>query len=54
MFECQAKDKDGIPRAFGVDTTPQKAETQCRWAAMQKVQNGNRWRMEDFTFEAVA
>ncbi len=50
MFYCEAQDKDGIPRAWGEGKTKQEAETQCRWAAMQKCHQGKRWDMCDFTF----
>jgi len=34
MFQVNAVDKDGIPRVWGRDTTPKKAETQARWELM--------------------
>jgi len=49
MFYCEAIDKDGIPRAYGQDVTREKAETQCRWAALEKCSNG-RFKIEDFRF----
>ncbi len=50
MFYCEAVDKDGIPRAWGQGDTQKQAETQCRWAAMEKCTRSTRWKMTDFRF----
>lgn len=54
MFECIAKDKMGVPRVYGCDVTPQKAETQCRWELMNYLQRRREMDYEDFTFETGA
>jgi hypothetical protein len=51
MFQCTAKDANGIPRCYGIDHTGQKAETQARWAVKAYVKERREMRFEDFTFE---
>jgi hypothetical protein len=51
MFQCTAKDVNGISRCYGIDRTEQKAETQARWAVKAYVKQRREMKFEDFTFE---
>lgn len=53
MFQINAVDKDGIPRVYGVDKTPRKAETQARWALKEYLLRRREMKYEDFTFETA-
>jgi hypothetical protein len=50
MFQCTAKDANGIPRCYGIDRTKEKAETQARWAVKEYITGRREMRFEDFTF----
>lgn len=50
MFTCNALDKNNVPRVWGQDKTPQKAETQCRWALKEYLLRRRDMHYEDFRF----